>query len=230
MFFRHLNWLIAAGLLSAGIAVIWWPSLTLDTTASAPTTAATLAGALFGAAALFAGAQINEISRRRDAEVELQNERGRVRAMLDNEFIRVCVNLMQYAHELSKSLNYEGQIAGFGEPLPNPIFESVRSELLCLPEAEIDVLCTFYSGLDATRREIRDESRAFNVYRILGHVHHDLKTAEEAARKIWPTRKIQSAGGQLCVLADKLKEQADVVAKVLEPGPPEPTGRAGSKW
>jgi hypothetical protein len=122
---------------------------------------------------------------------------------------------MQYASELLESLNSPGQTVGFREPPPNPIFEDARLEILCLPEKEIDALCTFYGGLDATRREIRDESRAFNVLRILGHVHHDLITAEEVARKIWPNRRVQLPGKQPCSLADKLKEQALAVSEAL---------------
>jgi hypothetical protein len=154
---RHLNWLIGTVLLCAGFAVIRWPFL-IDPTTNAPTTAATFAGALLGAAALFFGSQINEVIRRGDAKTQLQEWQRRVRAVLDNEFVRVCVNLIQYANDLSKSLSYPGQTVGFKEPPPNPIFEDARLELLCLPEQEIDVLCTFYGGLDATRREIRDES------------------------------------------------------------------------
>jgi hypothetical protein len=123
------------------------------------------------------------------------------------------------SYNLSKSLSYPGQTVGFKEPPPNPIFEDARLELLCLPEQEIDLLCTFYGGLDATRREIRDESRALNVFRILGNVRHDLIIAEEVARKIWPNRKVQLSGEQPCVLADKLKEQAAAAAKALEDGP-----------
>jgi len=213
---KIMGWLIPTVLVGASIALIRWPFLTLDTTASAPTTAATLAGALIGAAAVFAGVQINEITRRGEAKIELEKKRRRVRAVLDNEFVRICVNLMQYASELSASLDCPGQTLDFGEPPPNPIFERLGSAMLCLPENEIDALCTFYGGLDATRREIRDESRAFNVMRILGHVHHDLTTAEEVTRKIWPTRKVQfRKDEQPHSLADKLKERADAIAEAM---------------
>jgi len=75
-------------------AVIRWPFL-IDPTTNAPTTAATFAGALLGAAALFFGSQINEVIRRGDAKTQLQERQRRVRAVLDNEFVRVCANLIQ---------------------------------------------------------------------------------------------------------------------------------------
>jgi len=121
---------------------------------------------------------------------------------LDNEFIRVCVNLMQEASDL---LQVRGSTLDFREPLTTPIFENLRSEMLCLPENEIDVLCTFYGGLDATRRLIRDETQAY-----------DLKTAEEVARKVWPSRKVQLPGERPVVLAERLNEQAAAVAKELK--------------
>ena len=88
--------------------------------------------------------------------------------------------------------------------------------MLCLlPETEIDALCTFYGGLDATRREIRAEG-AFNASKILGHVYHDLRVAEEVVRKVWPIRKVQFRGEQQAVsLADRLNEQATAIATTL---------------
>jgi hypothetical protein len=211
-----MNWVIAAGLLAAGLAVIRWPLLIDPDLSSGPAAAATLAGALFGAAALFAGAQINEVARRRDAEIELQNQQHRVRAILDNEFIRVCVNLMQEASDLSKVRQNSLCTLDFREPLPTPIFDDLKSEMLCLPENEIDALCTFYGGLGQTRRLIRDETRALGLASVLGHMLHDLRTAEEVARKVWPTRKVHLPNEHAALLADKLREQAAAVAKALE--------------
>jgi hypothetical protein len=161
---RHLNWVIAAVLLAGGVLVIWWPFLIDPNLSSGPTTAATLAGALIGASALFAGAQINEYARRWEARIQQQNQQRRVRAILDNEFIRVCVNLMQEAGDLLKIRKESLYTLDFREPLPTPIFDDLKSEMLCLPENEIDALCTFYGGLDATRRLIRDENRALNTF------------------------------------------------------------------
>src|ERR1700758_5016355 len=77
-----------------------WPRITGDTSPSALTTAATLAGALFGAAAIFGGAQINEATRQRIAAAQLQEQRARVRSALSNEFVRVSINMLQNATHL----------------------------------------------------------------------------------------------------------------------------------
>ncbi|HUK07265.1 MAG TPA: hypothetical protein VLX09_05305 [Stellaceae bacterium] len=71
---RYANVTIAVVLLAAGLGVIHWPWLTGDATVSAPATAASLAGALFGAGALFLGAQINEYLRRQNEQQEAEDK------------------------------------------------------------------------------------------------------------------------------------------------------------
>jgi hypothetical protein len=201
-----------------GLLVIRWPSL-IDPESSGPATAATLAGALIGASAVFAGAQINEYARRQEARIQLQNQQRRARAIIDNEFIRVCLNLIEDAGVLVRLRKQSLRTMDFKEPLRTPIFDDLKSEMLCLPENEIDALFTFYAGLDATRRSMRDTSRAPSFYAVAKNMHLDLKAAEEVARKIWPTRKVQLPGGQTVRLADNLSEQAAAVAKALEDWP-----------
>lgn len=226
---RNLNWLIAACLFFAGIAVIRWPHLTLDTASSAPTTAATLAGALFGAAALFMGSQINELQRQWRMKGDLQEQRRRVRAALSTEFVRISVNMMKNATQLL-SIQRSQRISDLSTsmdlnvfaPLPSPVFDSLRGEILSLSEADIDVLYTFYSGLDATRRAISDASVLANsggsdmaIEGLLPHIRHDLQTAAEVARKIWPTRKVEPPGEESYILAQALDKQAGAILSVL---------------
>ena len=214
---RHLNWLIAAALVALGVAVIRYPFLIDPNLATAPTSAATFAGALFGAGALFLGNQFNEYWRRCEARDQLKNRQDSVRAVLDNEFVRVSVNHIRYARELLASLNCAGSTSFPKEPTPTPIFENLRQEMLCLPATEIDALCTFYGGLDATRREIKAD-HAFNVLRMLECVSNDLKAAEKVVKKVWPTRKVQFPGGQPRSLADTLHEQVAAIAEKLDHG------------
>ena len=97
---RQLNWMIAVALVAAGFAVIKCPFVIDQNASTAPTSAATFAGALFGAGALFLGNQINEYWRRYEARDQLKSQQICVRAILDNEFVRVCVNHIQYGREL----------------------------------------------------------------------------------------------------------------------------------
>jgi hypothetical protein len=227
---RHGNWLITAALVCVALAVIHWPYITGDTSSSAPTTAATLAGALFGAAAIFAGAQINEATRQRIAVAQLQEQRARVRSALSNEFVRVSINMLQNATQLllmRRSFLTQPSSLHFTDfdkfrPLPTPAFRALRIDILCLPEDEIDALCTFEGGLDATRRVIDEAALqaktgggALVIDRLLQNVAHDLETGAEVARKMWPSRKVQPPREPAYVLADGLKKQADTINREL---------------
>lgn len=220
-----LNWLIALALVVIAVAVVQWPGTVGDKDA-----AATMAGALLGAASLFIGAEIGAWRKRSASKDALDEERSRVRAALAPEFVRVTVNGMELAKRLLRLYEaleegQDGAPTGTEQfmPLPSPVFDTLRRETLCLPAEEIDALATFYGGLERTRETVRRgvaRSQGIAnlplVRELLGDVQHDFQMAAIVAQRVWPARKTEMPNEpEPRLLADRLKEQAAAIAKAV---------------
>ena len=150
---RYVNWLIALVLVAAGLAVLnWFLCLGLDAGA-----AGGLAGALFGAAALFVGAEISKYDQHAKADLELKESRARIRVALMTELVRISVNLVvsakffREAVEVLKETNQKGPV-NFANHTPEipVIYDKLLQQVAStLPATEIDALATFF-GLSLT--------------------------------------------------------------------------------
>jgi hypothetical protein len=167
---RRANSVVAVLLVAFGAAAMRWSSAIGDKGA-----AATLAGALFGAAALFAGSEINEWSREAADREESEKTQRRVRSALAPEFVCVCINLIGFSSGLAtyskffstewKKAQKKGNQKSFDPgsfeltnfiPPPAPWFEQLHVNALCLPEHELEALSNFYGHLQITRLTIQE--------------------------------------------------------------------------
>lgn len=221
---RWGNPVLTLTLVALAWAAVRWPDAVGDKDA-----AATLAGALFGAAALFAGAEISAWNRKVEEKKKLAQERRRVRAALAPEFVRICANEIDATGRLLRlfSTSHSSQRVDSMDPerfipIPSPVFEKLTEEVLCLEEAEIDALFVFYGGLARTRNAIREGAVRYSgvlnllfAQEMLGHMQHDLETAATVAQYVWPSRVIQMPGEEAESLTDRLRRQATAVDKAL---------------
>jgi hypothetical protein len=145
---EHANSLIAALLAAFGLAAMHWPDSIGDKSA-----AATLAGALFGAAALFAGSEINQWRQQLAEKNELEERQRKVRSALGPEFARICMNIGSFAHALAENNElFRAALVDHKDEEPKNfnlllfvppealVFDQLSSEALVLPESEIDAI------------------------------------------------------------------------------------------
>jgi hypothetical protein len=213
---RRANALIAVALVIAGWAAMRWPDRVGDKDA-----AATLAGALFGAAALFAGSQVNEWDRREAVEEELEERRQGVRSALAPDFVRVCVNLIGNADILEayssmcaskrsrehRAFPPEFDLVGFAPP-QGIAFERLTAEALRLPASEIQALVDFYGNIESTRATIGEIANMLaktgadtdqycqHIAHILSRYQRHLEDAIAVTRLCWPDLRMESFGGK----------------------------------
>ena len=214
--FRSLiNWAIAILLVIVGLVVIRCPSLI-----GSGESAATLAGALFGAAALFVGAAINRWDQRIRNVEDFEEKRRRIRIALTAELVGICVNHMESARFFRESFQIlsSGTVPSgdvdFDRYLPAEpfVYQALLTQITSLTEAEIDALATFYGNLERTRKVLLECKKSGATLRLLdagmlaNHCEHDCSTAAKVITLLAPTRKIQKEGEQPVLLAELLRK------------------------
>lgn len=215
--FRAINWVIAFLLFVVGLVVIRCPNLIGSKEA-----AATLAGALFGAAALFVGAEISKLDQRARAKEDFEEKRRRIRVALTAELVGICVKHIESAKFFRESAKLLSEGTGSSRNIdfdrylpPEPfVYQALLTQITSLTEAEIDALATFYGNLDRTRKLLLECKNSGVVLRLLnaemlaGSFEHDCSTADNVVTLLAPTRKIQKEGEQPILLAELLRNTA----------------------
>ena len=210
------NWLIVLALVGTGVALIRSPSLI-----GAVDAAASLAGALFGAAAIFAGTEITKRDQRAREKADLLERQRRLRTALMVELVRISVNHMESAKFFDSAAKERSQ--GQSSPtaidlthyLPEEpfIYEALLTQIPLLPEAEIDALATFYGGLGLTRKAIR-ESNGLGLLKareLANSCAFDCEQAANVVALFAPERKIHRPGeDQPVLLIEALRDVARV--------------------
>ena len=164
---------------------------------------ATLAGALFGAAAVLAGNWINRSNERMRAAVELQDRRERLRALVGTELI-FAGSWVVSAHEfLQKVLAHMGSAERTVPlnmqrdfPWANALTDRLGADLLLLDQSAVDALVSLRESLAATRIQMEkiDDRDGFaqrtsieGLMNMLGHSAYVLATSFE---RIAPSRQL----------------------------------------
>ena len=210
------NWTVAAILIVLGIAAIRWSELFGSTEG-----AASLAGALFGAAAVFVGAEISRIDKRANEKRELEARQHRLRTALTAELVGICVNHMESAKLFRSAVQAIANGTHVGTidldrymPPEAPIYRALLNEITALAEKEIDALTTFYSGVAVTQRTIRELQRAggpltlFNAENLAGSFEHGCAVGATLFSRLAPDRKIQMPGAEPILMSSALQQAA----------------------
>ncbi|MDE1902115.1 MAG: hypothetical protein KGI37_10820 [Alphaproteobacteria bacterium] len=180
--------------------------------------AATLVGALWGAAAILLGNGLNRHYEQAEEKEELQEKQNNLRALLMTEIVRIMINHMEStrlfvtAHQISTGISPQIECLSH-VPADAVIFDSLVREIICLPKREIDALATFYGNLEMTRKLLRETAanggaEVLAASRIAGAMQHDCAVAAEVVTFLAPQRKIQTTNGTPELLIDLLRKAA----------------------
>lgn len=212
------NFLIVFVLLAAGIYLLRNPSvLALGSDKSA---LATLCGALFGAAAIFFGNQINywftAVSKNRE---KLERQKT-LRIILTAELVSIFVEHVHQAKlylELVSALKdgaVQTECFDSTYQVPTPIvFNSLITQLIFLPEREVDALVNLYDNLSKTRRLIENYSQQKQPVHmgqiVAGNLQSAFKNncdnAADVVELIAPERQITMTNKQAILFRELLR-------------------------
>ena len=201
----NLNFVLAVGLFWVGFLFWRFPHWTGDTDKSAPQTAATLVGALWGSAALLLGAWVNEGIRHRD-EVRKNSQKAKnfnkilfaqFRSVINNMTSLVC-----YIKFYIENSNEEPSHMNLEIALQNSFLShDFMYENLSLLRKYIEVLIQFHQSVEALRYEtmffLKQSNSVINV-EIAHLIRRDLdivfQSAVALAESMWPNEQIKIRG------------------------------------
>jgi hypothetical protein len=181
---------------------------------------ATLAGALFGAAAVLLGNWINRANEWRRAAEELDERQEKLKMLSAAELVNVAAGYLSTKQLIDSALE---SLYSTGGSLPDhhailtpylprnmPLTNSLGLELLTLEKSAIDALVTLQSNLTITR--MRMEEAAGGEYLgllrlggIAAGLAHDMGILAECFDQVAPTRELK--------LTDKPAELASVLLR-----------------
>ncbi len=160
----RLDWILCLTLAALGVAIVPWRPLGLD-----PPSAAALAGALFGGAALLFGNAISRHHARSQAELERIDQAIKLRALIGSELVDVAAGLLEIHGRLGgaiATLRNDGEVTGAAcadlaafrlRELTYPA--GLGADLLLLDRATVHALATPRAHWALTRQRL-DEVRA----------------------------------------------------------------------
>jgi len=162
---RVMNWidlLLFLALVSVGIWIIACLPWGLKTEA-----AASLAGALFGAAAVLLGSWISRSNEQHKAAASLERRSDALKALISAELVNLAAGLLGSKHIMDaaiRTIRAGGPAPGqldLSDYLPRgmPFMESLGVELLLLDGKAIDALTTLRANLAQTRRTMESNTQ-----------------------------------------------------------------------
>jgi hypothetical protein len=211
-----LNWAIAALLVATGVFLVRWPHIMESADSSA-----ILAGALFGAAALFVGAEITKRDQYLHAQESMEETRAKLRTALMGELVSIMVNHMESAKFFRRAAT-ELAAAGAHRPVIDltqympPEFMTYRAligQIICLTSEEVDTLTIFQSGLELTRMDLRKAAPdgamgLLQAENLASMCEHDCLMAADVVALLAPHRQIQREGQAPILLTEALQTAA----------------------
>ncbi|WP_207000879.1 hypothetical protein [Trinickia mobilis] len=210
--------LLLCGLLVVGASWLVWQQ-TLG-----PDAIATLAGALFGGAAILLGNWIGRRAEREKVAEEQRQRQAAVKSMVAAELVNVTAGLLD-AKRIVDAAVVTRQAGGhvpdhfdMTQYLPRqmPFTDSLGVELLILGRPAIDALATLCSNLALTRATMLaiTEGRAgfdlMQMTSLSNAIKHDMSVLADAFLHIAPTRELQLPGQPMenaVALLDRLSER-----------------------
>lgn len=213
-----INVAIGAGLFIAGYCFLKNPSaIALGTDKGA---VATLSGALFGAGALFFGNQINYWFGVVSKQEEKRERQATLRAILMAELVSIFVEHVHHAKlylELENGLKDGTMHAPLFDStyqVPTPVvFNSLITQLVFLPDSDVDALVNLYDNLSKTRRMIENYSLQ-NPPTLMGLIvaanlksafKNDCDNAADVVKLLAPERKIKLTNEQVILFSELLR-------------------------
>lgn len=188
--------------------------------------AASLAGALFAAAAVLLGNWISRSNEQHKAAARLERRSAALRALIAAELVNLTAGLLDSKHMMDaaiRTIRAGGPAPGKIDlsdyfPRAMPFMESLGVELLLLEVTAIDALTTLHANLAQTRRAMESNAQIVKgtaglslaiATQISQSLSHDMKILAEAFEHVAPIRKLQWPGeDQPKLVIDVLKNAA----------------------
>ena len=223
----NLNWLLVLGFFGVGFLFLHFPHRTGDTEKTAPQTAATLVGALWGSAALLLGAQINEQIRRRDEVKKNLQKAKNFSNILFAQFKNISIN----AELLARSIKYYIQNQDVETNSLNLEIIMQNSFLshdfmyknLSLLEKYIGGIIDFHQSIEVLHHDSMVFCRQSNsridvgiAYFILEDLDIVFQNAVALAESMWPNEQIKIRG-KTENLVEFLQRNLESIKKLKEP-------------
>lgn len=231
MLHRIVNW-IDFVLFGALVAFGFWVMRCRPFGLDAPS-AATLAGALFGASAVLLANSINRANDRYKKAAELNEQRAKLKTLIAAELVNVTAGLLDAKQLMDIAIpTIKAGRPGPGQldmsnylPRGMPFTEGLGTELLILEKPAVDALITLRSNLALTRRTMERHADAvkatFGLSLLIATefsngLGHDMTVLAEVFEHIAPTRKLALPG------EDEPKLVTDILKRAAQP-PRDPT-------
>jgi hypothetical protein len=207
---------LLVALIACGIWFVAYRPWGLD-----PSAGASLAGALFGGAAVLLGNWINRATSRHRTIRETEDRRIKLKTLIAAELVGVAVGLIGAKKLMDAAIissMAQGSVATKLDmdryrPRAMPFTESLGTELLLLEHQAIDALTTLRSNLAITQHEM-DEITAGATFGLLkattlsNGLGHDMTVLAETLERIAPTRKLRLTGKEPELAINILKRAA----------------------
>lgn len=179
---------------------------------------ATLCGAMFGAGALLLGNQINYYFQALDKNKDLEKKQETLRTLLVAEMVSLFINHIQQAFYYKQAVELiKGGMRTNGYPLdktyqvPIPaVFNALITELVILPNKEVDALVNMYDNLAKTRTILKTLTDANTAMTLISTTNlmlsftSDCENAAGVIKMLAPNRSIQKTNGGLILFSDLL--------------------------
>lgn len=186
------------------------------------TAAASLAGAVFGGAALLLGNWINRFNEQRNANEKLDQRIKNLKALIAAELVNVTCGLMEAKELMTAAID---SIKARGstpltdmhryKPRAMPITNNLGAELLILEEKVIDALMTLRSDLAITQQAMDEFTAGTNTRlglitaaNLSSILAHNMTVLSEVFGYIAPNRKMQMPGKEPELVTEILKRAA----------------------
>jgi hypothetical protein len=180
---------------------------------------ATLAGALFGGAAVLLGNWINRYNQRHGASEDLEQRRAIIKTLIAAELVNVAAGLIGAKYVMDAALT-TWNVGGLVHSQPDlsremprnmPFTDGLGAELLILEQPAIDALATLRSNLSITRLQMeavtagREHFGLLKITALANGLAHDMSVLADAFAHIAPARQL--------ALADQAAELATTVLR-----------------
>jgi hypothetical protein len=183
--------------------------------------AAALAGAMYGGAAVLLGNWINRISEWRRLLSEATLRVAKIKVLIAAELVDVAIGLMDSKRLMDAAittLHAGGTVSRTIDlrmhvPRPLSLTDSLGTDILILAAAEIDALATLRANLAITsqRMEALTRGETFGLLtatELSNGLGHDMDVLAHAVRLVAPDRKVAIRNGHPELLIDLLQKAA----------------------
>lgn len=215
-------WVVIIGLAALGFTVPWiGPFVGLE-----PSLTGTFAGALVGAAAALFGMRLERFQGKADDALRETEKGTKIKTLIVAELVNVAAGLIaakRFMQAAVDTIRAGGPVPPQTDlthvmPRTMPFTAVLGTELLVLPEPQIDILATLESDLAATRQQMAEVSSGGRSFGLLtatalnDGIAHSMVLLADAFASLAPLRQLKIDGQPAASASIVLRRLAGVEA------------------